>query len=47
VYENAIISRLFILGIKDSSGWLEATEYTTNYSAIIKLAYTLVIEKAY
>jgi len=46
-YENAIISGLSILGIKDGGGWLEATEYTTNYSAIVKLARALVIEHAY
>ena len=46
-YENAIISGLSILGIKDGGGWLEATEYTRNYSAIIKLARALVIEKAH
>lgn len=46
-YKNAIISGLSILGIKDGGGWLEATEYTTNYSAIIKLARALVIEKAH
>jgi hypothetical protein len=46
-YENAIISGLSILGIKDGGRWLEATEYTRNYSAIIKLACALVIEKAY
>jgi superfamily II DNA helicase RecQ len=46
-YENAIISGLSILGIREGGGWVPATEYTTNYSAIVKLARALVIEHAY
>jgi superfamily II DNA helicase RecQ len=46
-YENAVISGLSILGFKDGGGWLRPTEYTSNYSAIIKLARALVIEKAH
>ena len=46
-YDNAIISGLSILGIRDGGGWLEATEYTTFYSAIIKLARALVVEQAH
>ena len=46
-YENVIISGLSILGIREGGGWLKATEYTTNYSAIVKLARALVVEHTY
>ena len=47
LYNNAIISSLSILDIKDSGKQKEAIEYTTIYSAIIKVAYILVVEQAY
>jgi hypothetical protein len=46
-YENVIISGLSILGIREGGGWLKAVEYTTNYSAVVKLARALVVEHAY
>ncbi len=46
-YKNAIISRLSILGIRKGGRQVLATKYTTNYSAIVKLARALVIEHAY
>jgi superfamily II DNA or RNA helicase len=46
-YENVIISGMSILGFREGGGWLKATEYTTKYSAIIKLARALVVEHAY
>jgi hypothetical protein len=47
VYKNVIISGLSILGIREGGGWLKATEYTMIYSAVIKLARALVIERIY
>lgn len=46
-YESVIISGLSILGVREGGGWLEAIEYTTNYSAVVKLARALVVEQAY
>ena len=46
-YENVIISGLSILGIREGGGWLKATEHTTIYSAVVKLARALVVERAY
>jgi hypothetical protein len=36
-----------ILGFREGGGWLKATEYTTKYLAIIKLAQALVVEHVY
>lgn len=46
-YESVIISGLSILGVREGGGWLEAIEYTTSYSAVVKLARALVVEQAY
>lgn len=46
-YQNAIISGLSIFGMKDGGGWVEATDYTKIYSAVIKLARAMVIEQAH
>ncbi|KAH0419399.1 hypothetical protein CcaCcLH18_14383 [Colletotrichum camelliae] len=34
--ESAMIGALAVLGIREDGGWHQATEYTTNYSAVIK-----------
>lgn len=46
-YENVVISRLSVLRIREGGGWLKATEYTTIYLAVVKLARALVVERAY
>jgi hypothetical protein len=46
-YESPIISGLSILGIGPGETWVEPTEYTTIYSAIIKIARALVVEQGY
>ena len=46
-YDSVIISGLAILGIRDDGGWVAAIDYTTNYSAVIKLARMTVVQKAH
>ena len=46
-YKSAIISGLAVLGIRDDDGWLDAEDYTPKYSAVIKLARLMVVQKAY
>ncbi|KAK1948837.1 hypothetical protein LY78DRAFT_622667, partial [Colletotrichum sublineola] len=45
--ESVIISALAVLGIREDGGWHHATEYTTNYSAVIKVAKILVVYQAW
>ena len=42
-YESVIISGLAVLGFRDNGGWLNAEDYTTKYSGVIKIAQMLVI----
>jgi hypothetical protein len=46
-YKSAIISGLAVLGIRDDDGWYSAEDYTTKYSAVIKLARLMVVQKGY
>jgi hypothetical protein len=46
-YQNAIISGLAIMGIRDDDGWIDAEDYTPKYSAIIKLARLMVVQEGY
>ena len=46
-YESVIISRLAVLGFRDDGGWLNAEDYTTKYSGVIKIARMLVIYRSY
>jgi hypothetical protein len=46
-YQSALISGLAVLGIRDDDGWLDAEDYTPKYSAIIKLARLMVVQKGY
>ncbi|KAK1621905.1 hypothetical protein BDP81DRAFT_302798, partial [Colletotrichum phormii] len=41
-YENAIVSALAVIGIRADGGWMDITDYTTKYLAIIKVARMLV-----
>jgi len=42
-YKSVIISGLAILGFRDNRGWLNAEDYTTKYSRVIKIARMLVV----
>jgi hypothetical protein len=42
-----MISRLAVLGIRDDDKWLDAEDYTSKYSAIIKLAKLIVVQEGY
>lgn len=46
-YESVVISGLAVLGFRDDGGWLNAEDYTTKYSGIIKIARLLVIYRSY
>ncbi|GJC88126.1 hypothetical protein ColLi_10964 [Colletotrichum liriopes] len=46
-YENALISALAVMGIRDDGGWVDITDYTTIYSAVIKVARMLVVYQAH
>ena len=46
-YQNAIISGLVVIGIRNDNRWLDAKDYTPKYSTIIKLAYLIVIQEGY
>ena len=35
------------MGICDDDGWLDAKDYTPKYSAIIKLAWLIVVQEGY
>ena len=46
-YESVIISGLAVMGFRDDRGWLNAEDYTTKYSGVIKVAWMLVIYRSY
>lgn len=46
-YESVIISGLAVLGIREDGGWLNAEDYTTKYSGIIKITRMLVLYRSY
>lgn len=46
-YQSGLISALAVLGIKEKGGWSDALEYTPKYSAIIKLARLMVVQRGY
>jgi hypothetical protein len=46
-YESVIISGLAVMGFRDDGGWLNAEDYTTKYSGIIKIARMLVVYRSY
>ncbi|KAF6815375.1 hypothetical protein CMUS01_12464 [Colletotrichum musicola] len=45
-YENALISALAVMGIREDGGWVQITDYTNKYSAVIKVARMLVVYQA-
>jgi hypothetical protein len=46
-YESVIISGLVVIGFRDDRGWLNAEDYTTKYSGVIKIAWMLVVYQSY
>jgi hypothetical protein len=46
-YESVIISGMAVLGFRDDGGWLNAEDYTTKYSGVIKIARMLVLYQSY
>jgi hypothetical protein len=46
-YQSPIISGLAVLMIKGDKGWHDAEDFTTKYSAVIKLARLMVVQEAY
>jgi hypothetical protein len=46
-YESVIISGLAVMGFHDDRGWLNAEDYTTKYSRVIKIARMLVVYWSY
>ncbi|OBT79272.1 hypothetical protein VF21_01964 [Pseudogymnoascus sp. 05NY08] len=46
-YQSPIISSLAVLMIKGDKGWHDAEDFTTKYSAVIKLAQLMVVQEAY
>jgi len=46
-YDSVLISCLAVMGIREDGGWVGAVDYTTNYSAVIKVARMLVLCQAY
>ena len=46
-YESVIISGLAIIGFHNDRGWLNAKDYTTKYSRVIKIARMLVVYQLY
>ncbi len=45
-YENAIISALSVMGLREDGGWERPENYTPTYSAVIKVARMLVLYQA-
>ncbi|KAH0419463.1 hypothetical protein CcaCcLH18_14373 [Colletotrichum camelliae] len=45
--ESVMIGVLAVLGIREDGGWHQATEYITNYSAVIKVAKMFVMYQAW
>ncbi|KAF4921051.1 ATP-dependent DNA helicase Q-like 3 [Colletotrichum fructicola] len=46
-YSSALLSALAVMGIAENGGWVQITDYTTKYSAVIRIARMLVIHLAY
>ena len=46
-YKSVVISGLVVLGIREDDRWLDAEDYMPKYSAVIKLAWLMVVQEAY
>lgn len=46
-YRSAIISGLAVLGISKDGGWMDVLDYTSIYSAVIKVARSMVVYQSY
>jgi hypothetical protein len=42
-YKSVLISGLAVLGLRADDGWLSAEDYTSKYSAVIKLSRLIVV----
>jgi hypothetical protein len=45
-YKSVVISGLAVLGMREDDGWLDAEDYISKYSAVIKLARLMVVQEA-
>ncbi|KAF6806228.1 hypothetical protein CMUS01_14418, partial [Colletotrichum musicola] len=45
-YENALVSALAVMGINEEGGWVDIKDFTTKFSAVIKVARMLVVHQA-
>src|SRR5512140_2273885 len=46
-YDSILLSALAAMGIREDGGWLQPSQYTTTYSAIIKIARIVVIQQSF
>ncbi|KAF5520447.1 hypothetical protein CGCA056_v009007 [Colletotrichum aenigma] len=46
-YSSALLSALAVIGIAENSSWVQITDYTIKYSAVVKVACMLVIHQVY
>jgi hypothetical protein len=46
-YKSVLLSGLAVMGLREDGGWVAAQDYTTNYSAVIKLARMVVVRQGY
>ena len=46
-YDNAVISALAVLATREDGGWADVLEYTTTYSAVIKIIRILAVYEGY
>ncbi|WDK09358.1 hypothetical protein CGRA01v4_00636 [Colletotrichum graminicola] len=42
-YQNILVSALAVMGISEDGGWVKVNDYTTDYSAVVKVSRMLVI----
>ncbi|KAF5520448.1 hypothetical protein CGCA056_v009008 [Colletotrichum aenigma] len=46
-YSSALLSALAVIGIAENSSWVQITDYTIKYSAVVKVACMLVIHQGW
>jgi hypothetical protein len=46
-YKSVLINGLVVLRIREDNRWLDAEDYISKYSAVIKLAQLIIIQKVY
>ena len=45
-YESVVISGLAVMGIRDDNGWVDVSDYTMRYSAVIKVMRIMVVARS-